>query len=313
MTFALISYRFLKVENDQDALKENSKMADPSAKTLQITEQGYEVLIQVGKLQYLFQKRLGTFTSIQFDGKELLDRPLKFNFFRAPVDNDNMRGDWYRAHLNDYDTKVYATEIIEEDGKAIITVQESFGWNMYQPFYKGTTRFVIDGYGRLQIESNGETSNKVTFLPRFGVRLFLNRSFDHFTYVGYGPYESYVDKHQASYFGSFSSKVEDAYEDYIRPQENSSHFDCQEMKVTGENATITFTAAKPFSFNVSEYTQEELAGKRHNYELEKCGSTVVCVDDMMAGVGSASCGPALAEEYRIPLPNLHLKLTMEIQ
>jgi beta-galactosidase len=303
----------LQAENDQDALKENSKMADPSAKTLQITEQGYEVLIRVGKLQYLFQKRLGTFTSIQFDGKELLDRPLKFNFFRAPVDNDNMRGDWYRAHLNDYDTKVYATEIIEEDGKAIITVQESFGWNMYQPFYKGTTRFVIDGNGKLQIESDGETSNKVTFLPRFGVRLFLNRSFDHFTYLGYGPYESYVDKHQASYFGSFSSKVEDAHEDYIRPQENSSHFDCQEMKVTGENVTITFTAAKPFSFNVSEYTQEELAGKRHNYELEKCGSTVVCVDGMMAGVGSASCGPTLAEEYRIPLPNLHLELTMEIQ
>ena len=59
-------------------------------------------------------------------------------------------------------------------------------------------------------------------------------------------------------------------------------------------------------------SQEELAGKRHYFELEKCGSTVVCVDAMMAGVGSNSCGPALAEKYRLPLPNVHLNLTMKI-
>ncbi len=301
-----------KADDEVVSQKDSTPSKDAKSK-LQITEQGYEIRIQAGELLYLFQKRLGTFTSIQSNGKELLDRPMQFNFFRAPVDNDNMRGDWYRAHLNDYDTKIYSTEVKKEDGQAIITVQESFGWNMYQPFYKGTTRFMIDGKGKLQIESDGETSNKVTFLPRFGVRLFLKRSFDDVAYLGYGPYESYADKHQASYFGSFSSKVSDEHEDYIRPQENSSHFGCKRMQLTGDGATITFTAEKPFSFNVSEYTQEELAGKRHNYELEKCGSTVVCVDGMMAGVGSSSCGPALAEEYRIPLPNLHLNLTMEIR
>lgn len=75
---------------------------------------------------------------------------------------------------------------------------------------------------------------------------------------------------------------------------------------------LTFAGENAISFNVSEYTQEELAGKRHNFELEKCGQTVVCVDGQMAGVGSNSCGPALAERYRIPLPNVHLHLTMEI-
>lgn len=46
-------------------------------------------------------------------------------------------------------------------------------------------------------------SNKVTFLPRFGIRLFLPRSFTQVRYYGYGPYESYADKRQASYMGRF--------------------------------------------------------------------------------------------------------------
>ena len=73
-----------------------------------------------------------------------------------------------------------------------------------------------------------------------------------------------------------------------------------------------FTAENDFSFNASEYTEEELAAKRHNFELQKCESNVICVDSQMAGVGSNSCGPALADKYRLPLPNISAKLHMEI-
>lgn len=56
---------------------------------------------------------------------------------------------------------------------------------------------------------------------------------------------------------------------------------------------------KPFSFSISEYTQEELAAKAHNFELEKCQSTVLCADYFQSGVGSNSCGPSLAKEYQM--------------
>ena len=300
---------------DQLQLSEGEKKPENKAISgeLTILDNEENIVITAGNVEYLYQKRIGSFAQIKKDGKELLDRPLAFNFFRAPVDNDNMRGDWYRAHLNDYDTKIYTTELSKEEGKVILKVKESFGWNMYQPFYKGTTIYEISADGTLRIVSDGETSNKVTFLPRFGVRLFLKKDFDAFTYYGYGPYESYADKHQASYLGRFTAKVADSFEDYIKPQENSSHFDCREMTINGSNADIRFTAAKPFSFSACEYTQEELAAKRHNFELEKSDSTVVCVDAQMAGVGSASCGPALPELYRIALPKIHLDITMQVK
>ena len=59
-------------------------------------------------------------------------------------------------------------------------------------------------------------------------------------------------------------------------------------------------------------TQEELAAKRHNFELEKCGSSVVCIDSRMAGVGSNACGPALDDKYRLPLPEISAKFRIEI-
>ena len=297
-----------------EALRERENVpAKDSVRPMEIRESGFEVTIVVKDLTYVFDKRQGSFISMKLMEKELLEKPLKFNFFRAPIDNDTMRGDWYRAHLNDYDDKVYSVEVVKNGDGVRLTVEQSFGWNMYQPFCKARTVYEIEPDGKWNVTCEGETSNKVKLLPRFGIRLFLPGSFDAFTYYGYGPYESYVDKHQASYLGLFASGVAENHEDYVRPQENSSHCGCKFMTIRGEGAEITFTSEKDFSFNVSEYTQEELAGKKHNFELEKCGNTVVCVDQMMAGVGSNSCGPALAERFRIPLPKIRLNFTMEVR
>ena len=85
-----------------------------------------------------------------------------------------------------------------------------------------------------------------------------------------------------------------------------------EMTVSDGETEIRFTSGEDFSFSASEYTEEELAEKRHNFELEKCGSSVICVDGGMAGVGSNACGPALAEKYRLPLPDVSMQLHIEI-
>ena len=104
--------------------------------------------------------------------------------------------------------------------------------------------------------------------------------------------------------GNFSAKIADMHEDYIRPQENGSHCGCTRMSVTNGNDTLAFSNPDGFSFSASEYTQEELAEKRHNFELVKCKHNVICADLAMAGVGSAACGPQLAEKYRLPLPKI---------
>ena len=98
-------------------------------------------------------------------------------------------------------------------------------------------------------------------------------------YFGYGPHESYIDKRRASYLGKFTSRVCDLHEDYMRPQENGSHYHCEYVSVADDSRKLTT--------------------KGHNYELEKSGYTVFCIDYRQSGIGSGSCGPQLAKEYRL--------------
>ena len=271
---------------DQICLNEAcNKMISKSEAVPEVSENPSEIKITAGKNVLRFNKLIGYFDSVISDGIELLDAPIKFNFFRAPTDNDTMKGDWYRAHLHDYDTKIYSIKTVVEENAVKILVNQSFGWNMYQPFAKGEIIYTVYGNSVLNVKCEAETSNKVTFLPRFGIRLFMPKEFGRVRYFGYGPYESYADKHHASYIGCFDSAVAEMHEDYIRPQENSSHFGCKYMTVYSADRSVTFTSVNDFSFNASEYTEEELANKKHNYELEKCSSNVICADAMMAGVG----------------------------
>ncbi len=273
------------------------------------------VNIIAGDAEYRFNKRLSAFDSIKYRGSEILDKPMSFNFFRAPTDNDVMKGDWYRAHINDFTVKNYGVTVKEASEGAEISLRQSFGRSIHQPFAYMDVRYFISPDGGLNIKFSSEFSNKVTFLPRLGVRLFMPRSFDTVDYFGYGPYESYIDKHQASYLGNFTERIENMHEDYLRPQENSSHYGCRHMSVSNGKISVTFTSPETFSFNASEYTQEELSSKRHNFELEKSGSSVICIDSQMAGVGSNSCGPALAEKYRVALPKnggeIHISICSE--
>ncbi len=295
-----------------DQLQLCDKISAPvhvAALPVSFKDEPLSVSITCGSSFYLFNKRTATFDKMQHNGVDVLTKPMKFNFFRVPVDNDVMRGDWYRLHLHDYDTKVYSTAVKGFENRVEIEVKQSFGWNMYQPFAVADVKYTVTSAG-VSISCDIEMSEKVTFLPRFGVRLFVDKSFENVEYYGYGPYESYIDKHRASYVGRFSAAVSEMHEDYIRPQENSSHWDCREMTLSDGNISVRFTSEDHFSFNASEYTQEELSEKRHNFELEKCTDNVICIDGYMAGVGSNACGPQLAEKYRLPLPKLSMKLNI---
>lgn len=276
---------------------------------VELREEPLYITVASGEMEYRFSRRLSAFDSIKRCGRELLDRPVQFNFFRAPTDNDVMKGDWYGMHLHDSTARNYGVTAEVQGNAAVIRLRQSFGWSIHQPFVYLDVEYRISG-GMLGVSCRGRVSDKVQFLPRFGIRLFLRRDFTQVEYLGYGPRESYIDKHQASWFGEFTADISAMHEDYLRPQENSSHFGCLRAEVTDGDTSVEFTSPGGFSFSASEYTQEELAEKRHNYELEKCGSSVICVDSAMAGVGSNSCGPALAEKYRVALPDISAELRL---
>ena len=248
---------------------------------------------------YSIDKRTGLFSTMEFNRIKLIQKPMEFNAFRAPTDNDcSVKNDWYKFHLSELITKVYSTNIIKNKDCIEITIHLALGWLAYHNTFDLINKIYIYNSGQVKIRSNVKVADKRPYLPRFGLRLFMENSFSDVEYYGYGSYESYVDKHRASYKGIFKEKIWEMHEDYIKPQENSSHFGCEYVKIGNDKLCLKIESEKDFSFNASEYSQEELSKKTHNYELEKSGYSILCVDYKQSGIGSASCGPYLSEEYQ---------------
>ncbi len=328
-----------------------------------ISEDQTTIVISGKDYRYVFNKLTGTFDSIVVNQLSRLEKPLEFNIWRAPADNDrNIVHEWKKAGYDRAMARVYETQVTAGPEGTVIRCRMAIHAIQIQHILDMDIVWTILENGSLEADITALRNTQLPFLPRFGLRLFLPKDYDRVTYLGYGPYESYIDKHRASRFGKFTADVDGMYVDYIKPQEHGSRFGCTSITLASQRSgqlAVSTVARTPeqsaaasgalmpgqlaeasgarmsgqlaeasgarmsgqlaeasgqtFSFNASRYSQEELAGKGHNFELEKGDCTVLCVDYKMSGVGSNSCGPMLMEKYQLKEPEIDFRIRLEFQ
>ena len=266
---------------------------------LQVNENDTQVHIKGREFAYTIDKRTALFTEMKFAGREYLNHPMELNIWRAPTDNDMyIKSEWKKAHYDKAYTRAYMTEVVQGKHGVKITSHASVVAETVQKILDVTITWKIEAAGKIDADIAVTKDDEFPDLPRFGVRMFLDKKLSAARYFGMGPQESYCDKHQAASHGLYQANVDDLHEDYIRPQENGSHYDCEYVELNNSRYGIVVSAENAFSFNASYYTQEELEKKTHNYELIESDSVVFCVDYALNGIGSNSCGPVVLEQYR---------------
>lgn len=274
---------------------------DKEGKLPTVSEDGKTLTLNGSNYLYRYNKRTGTFDYIEKDGIVVTERPMEWNTFRAPTDNDrNVVNQWRASGYDRCFPYTYSTEVTLEKDAVVIKTELALQAIYLSNIARVSVVWTVYGSGAIQVNYHVSREPKMIFLPRFGLRMFVNKDYDACKFFGYGPTESYRDKNLGTFKCSFTQPVAQMHEDYIKPQENSSHYDCEyvilrhsdgrhQMKVTADR----------FDLNVSQYTQEELATKAHNYELVPSNYTVLCVDYKNSGIGSNSCGPELLPQYRL--------------
>ena len=266
---------------------------------LQVNENDTQIHIKGREFAYTIDKRTALFTEMKFAGREYLNHPMELNIWRAPTDNDMyIKAEWKKAQYDKAYTRAYTTEVVQGKHGVKITSHASVVAETVQKILDVTITWKIEAAGKIDADIAVTKDDEFPDLPRFGVRMFLDKKISAVRYFGMGPQESYCDKHQAASHGLYRADVGDLHEDYIRPQENGSHYDCEYVELNNSRYGIVASAEKAFSFNASYYTQEELEKKTHNYELIESDSVVFCVDYALNGIGSNSCGPVVLEQYR---------------
>lgn len=266
---------------------------------LQVNENDTQIHIKGREFSYTIDRRTALFTEMKFAGREYLNHPMELNIWRAPTDNDMyIKSEWKKAHYDKAYTRAYTIEVAQGKHGVKITSHASVVAETVQKILDVTITWKIAAAGKIDADIAVTKDGEFPDLPRFGVRMFLDKKLSDARYFGMGPQESYRDKHQAASHSLYRANVGDLHEDYIRPQENGSHYDCEYVELNNSRYGIVASAEKAFSFNASYYTQEELEKKTHDYELTESDSVVFCVDYALNGIGSNSCGPVVLDQYR---------------
>ncbi len=223
----------------------------------------------------------------------LLHAPLRLNVWRAPTDNDiNCLPKWR-------DTLLHAVQEAKEVAVSgnTVTVKGYLATAHYMPSVYFTLVYTLHE-GGLGVALSWQCAEFIDFLPRIGLYFALPKAFEGVRYYGYGPCESYIDRRLACVKNIYSDRVRNMEVDYVKPQENGSHFDTEWLEVT--DGARTLRAEGKFSFSALPRSPWEYTAAAHDWQLPEGSAAHVCLDFFMSGVGSNACGPALDARWRTP-------------
>ncbi|WP_305767134.1 glycoside hydrolase family 2 TIM barrel-domain containing protein [Candidatus Epulonipiscium viviparus] len=276
-----------------------------------VTETDTKFIVENDTFIANFDKLKCTLEKFTKDNVTYLAKPLDYNIFRAATDNDRkIIAEWKKAGYNRTVIKMLDSSYEEVKNKTMIKFKFLITAVFLQAIMEVETEYTITNKGDIQVSIHAKKDPVFPELPRFGVRLFLDKSFQDIQYKAYGPYESYIDKHNYCIYSEYKDKVADMYEDYIVPQEHGSRYGATYLKLSNGTHQVEVTS-KDFCFNVSNFTQEQLFQTSHNFKLKEEDFVTMCIDYKNAGIGSSSCGQAkLYEPYAITDTDITFKFEL---
>ncbi|MEL0455916.1 glycoside hydrolase family 2 TIM barrel-domain containing protein [Flavobacteriaceae bacterium SZ-1-7] len=230
-------------------------------------------------------------------------------FWRAPTDNDygnempKRLGVWKNAHNNLTVEKVTVGKKTDTG----IPIKVEFVISELDVPY--TVDYLIQNDGSIKITASIDmTSKELPEMPRFGMRMILDGSFDGLTYYGRGPWENYSDRNTASFVGIYNDDVENQFTwEYIRPQEAGYKTDVRWLKLKNlNNEGLKIVGEQPLGFSALNMSTEALDGGENKAQTHPTDIIVekdkiyLHIDLKQRGVGGDnSWGAYPHKQYRL--------------
>ncbi|ADP81456.1 glycoside hydrolase family 2 [Pseudofrankia inefficax] len=227
-----------------------------------------------------------------------LSAPPVLSFWRAPTDNDAsfpldsrfVRTGLFRVTRTVLDQKTTGSTaaIVSRYTAAYGAVIE----HQQQITALSDTTFRFDEHVVLPTELDD--------VPRLGIVFATVPGYEHLSWLGLGPHETYPDRKRSGLLGRWTAEVGDLFVPYLLPQENGGRADVRELTLTGPGGhQITVSPDRPMQLNVSHFQATDLEAARHVWELTPRGETFVHLDLAHRGLGTAALGPDTLPQHRI--------------
>jgi len=275
---------------------------------LNLKDTGECVTLQNNKFSVAFSRKIGAITSLIYGGREIIadGKGPVFNAFRQYTDNDrNPLGDWknhdfwYKAGLHrlkrklkDFKVNKISPQVVRITANITCTGNNNAGFEHY-------CTYTIFGNGCINLDNRFEPFGELPILPKIGMVMTVNGTFENFIWYGRGPHENYPDRKVSADVGLYRSKVCDQYVPYVRPQENGNKEDIRWAALTDESgAGLLAVAEGVLSVTALHFTALDLAAT-HTHQLTPRRDITLCLDYRQNGLGNSSCGPPVLEKYAL--------------
>ncbi len=262
----------LKVNEDENAFRFSSK--------------SFKVVIN---------KITGLIESYKIGRREIFASPLEPNFWRAPIDNENLKRvlSYKYPFLDKFiKTNPWKHAAKKREVKEIILSQPSSNIaslkvNMKVPKGKDLyeTTYTISSNGGILIDVSFHPAKE---LIRLGMQTTLNKNLKNFKWFGRGPHETYEDRKTGAAVGIYTAQINDLIHDYVYPQENGNRTDIRWVSVVDDNKKgikISTEGNSLINFSSWPYSQEDLENAEHTHELPRNEKLTFNIDFKQRGVG----------------------------
>lgn len=279
-----------------------------------INREGKHIIETTSGLTVTIDESTGMLDSMIFDGTELVASPMQPHFWRAPVDNDrgnrmpNRQGVWRDAGAS------WRCERVETQTTGIGMIVTAHGRiTAVDAPYTITYTVRPSGEVHVQAEMGAPAREKTGELPRFGIRMGINKALADLTWYGPGPDETTWDRDELP-LGRWESSVGEQYFGYSEPQETGTHVSTRWLALTSEDSPGLAVFAdregcsipdQAITFSALPYATEDIEAAKYAWELEPEGFTWLTLDTAMMGVGGDnSWGAREKSAYRLK-PTAH--------
>jgi beta-galactosidase len=307
----LVAREQYKIHGDPQIQTEKDIQELPKIKLQEISE----AFILSGKtFNISISKQSGIISSWQFDKTRLIRSGPRLNFFRPPTENDlaDRMGwrRWEKAGLHQIEHHLTGIELTEQQEQAV-EIKATFDLKNEKGelLFNASLLYSVYGDGSLAIQASAEPSGIVETVAKVGLQMTLPELLDNATWYGAGPHETYPDRKASGKIDIYSKSVDELWENYIVPEENGNRSQVRWVNISdGHRFGLHISCDTLFNFSAYRYTDQNITGAKHTYELQKSDSITFNIDYLQNGLGTASCGPGYRPEYLLKARPINFKV-----
>jgi beta-galactosidase len=253
---------------------------------IRLSEHRDRYLIEGKNFKIVFDRNSGFLSSIHYGDTDIIENPMKPNFWRPQTDNDFrgakthiFQGVWKNAGPN---ARLASLDVLKiSDGIIRIATRHLL------PDVQSVVvmSYTVFGSGDLLVNYRFVPGKDLPEIPRIGMQLGINASMKTLEWFGRGPMESYWDRKSSVPFGIYQQDVFRDYQMYIKPQESGNKSGVRWAILQNETKGLLIVTEDEINVSAWPYSMENIEKARHSIDLVPDKSITLNIDKLQMGLG----------------------------